>query len=71
MIIPQYAAILILINTMAGNERPAILELSIAFPAIAIAAVIFRFEARRIKRYKLQAEDGTIVVAPPILWIIR
>ena len=39
------------------------LGLGIAFPIIATASVIFRFETRRIKRLKLEADDWTILIA--------
>ena len=48
---------------MGANDKPIFLGLSIAFPIIAIASVIFRFEARRIKRLKLGADDWTILAA--------
>ena len=48
---------------MAYEDEAAILGLSIAFPIIAIASVIFRFEARRIKRLKIGADDWTVLAA--------
>ena len=48
---------------MAHYDNSVMLGLSIAFPIIATASVIFRFEARRIKRLKLEADDWTILVA--------
>ena len=48
---------------MAHNDKQVMLGLSIAFPIVAIASVIFRFEARRIKRLKLGADDYTILAA--------
>lgn len=48
---------------MARDNKPVILGLSIAFPLIAIASVILRFEARRIKRLKPGADDWTILAA--------
>ena len=51
------------IFTMAGDHRPTILGLSIVFPIIAIASVFLRFEARRINRVKLGADDWTILAA--------
>ncbi|MCJ1369980.1 hypothetical protein MMC20_001192 [Loxospora ochrophaea] len=48
---------------MARDLRPTILGLSIAFPIIAIISVVLRFEARRIKRLKLGADDWTILAA--------
>lgn len=48
---------------MAHYDDSVILELSIIFPIIAIASVIFRFEARRIKRLKLEADDWTVLAA--------
>ena len=47
---------------MADDQRLTILILSIVFPIIAFVAVILRFEARRIKRLRLEADDWTIVV---------
>ena len=48
---------------MAHYDNSVILEFSIIFPIIAIASVIFRFEARRIKRLKLEADDWTVLAA--------
>ena len=48
---------------MQGDQRPTILGLSIAFPFVSIIAVLLRFEARRIKRVKLEGDDWTILVA--------
>ena len=48
---------------MGVNDGAVFLGLGIAFPIIAIASVIFRFEARRIKRLKLGADDWTILAA--------
>ena len=48
---------------MAHYNDSVILGLGIAFPIIATASVIFRFEARRIKRLKLEADDWTILAA--------
>lgn len=48
---------------MAYDDNATILGLSIAFPIIAIGSVIFRFEARRIKRLRLEADDWTILAA--------
>ena len=48
---------------MAHYDNSFMLGLSIAFPIIATASVIFRFEARRIKRLKLEADDWTVLVA--------
>lgn len=45
----------------------AILGLSIAFPIVAIASVVFRFEARRLKRLRPEADDWTILAALVIL----
>ena len=52
-----------LLFIMPSDDRPLILGLSIAFPIIAITAVILRFEARRINRLKLGADDWTILAA--------
>lgn len=46
-----------------GDQRPTILALSIAFPIISVLAVILRFEARRVKRVHLGADDWTILAA--------
>ena len=48
---------------MKGDQRPAILGLSIAFPILSILAVHLRFKARKITRAKLGADDWTIAVA--------
>lgn len=48
---------------MAHHDDSALLGLSIALPIIATASVIFRFEARRIKRLKLEADDWTVLAA--------
>lgn len=48
---------------MAYDDNAAILGLSISCPIIAIASVIFRFEARRIKRLRPEADDWTILAA--------
>ena len=48
---------------MAHYDDSVIFELSIIFSIIAIASVIFRFEARRIKRLKLEADDWTVLAA--------
>ena len=48
---------------MAHYVNSVIIELSIIFSIIAIASVIFRFEARRIKRLKLGADDWTVLAA--------
>lgn len=50
-------------ESMAYDDNAAILGMSIAFPIIAIASVIFRFEARRIKRLRPEADDWTILAA--------
>ena len=46
-----------------GDQRPTILALSIVFPILSIAAVAFRFQARRLKRVATGADDWTIVAA--------
>ncbi len=46
-----------------GDQRPTILALSIAFPIISILSVILRFEARRVKRIYIEADDWTILAA--------
>ena len=46
-----------------GDQIPTILALSIAFPTISVLAVILRFEARRVKRVYLGADDWTILAA--------
>ena len=46
-----------------GDQRPTILVLSIVFPLFSILAVAFRFEARRLKRVNLGADDWTILAA--------
>jgi len=46
-----------------GDQRPTILALSIVFPILSILSVIFRFEARRVKRVYLGADDWTILGA--------
>ena len=46
-----------------GNEQSTILALNIAFPIVSTLAVILRFEARRVKRIHLGADDWTILVA--------
>ena len=46
-----------------GDQRPTILILSIVFPIISIASMLMRFEARRVKRVSLGADDWTILVA--------
>ena len=48
---------------MAHHDDSVVLGLSIALPIIATASVIFRFEARRIKRLKLEADDWTVLAA--------
>ena len=48
---------------MASNDASVIIGLSISFPILAIVSVIFRFEARRIKRLQLAADDWTILAA--------
>ncbi|CAO1604327.1 hypothetical protein XANCAGTX0491_007886 [Xanthoria calcicola] len=48
---------------ISGDQRPTILGLSIAFPIIATLAVALRFQARRIKRAPLGADDWTILAA--------
>ena len=50
-------------ETMAYNAKSVSLGLSISFLVAAIASVIFRFEARRLKRLRLRADDWTILVA--------
>ena len=50
-------------DTMPYNQKPLILGLSIAFPVVATAAVILRFEARRVKRLRFGADDWTILAA--------
>jgi len=46
-----------------GDQRPTILALSIAFPIISILSVLLRFEARRVKRVYIGADDWTILAA--------
>ena len=48
---------------MAHNDDSVMLGLGIAFAIIATASVIFRFEARRIRRLKLEADDWTLLAA--------
>ncbi|KAI9787990.1 MAG: hypothetical protein M1816_007294 [Peltula sp. TS41687] len=48
---------------MAQDDKPLIFGLCIAFPIIAITSVILRFQARRIQRVKLGADDWTILAA--------
>ena len=48
---------------MKGDQRPTILGLSIAFPIVSIIAILLRFEARRVNRVKLGADDWTILIA--------
>ena len=48
---------------MALDVKTIILAVCIVFPITSIAAVIFRFEARRIKRLRLEADDWTILIA--------
>lgn len=46
-----------------GDQRPTVLALSIALPIISVLAVILRFEARRVKRVYLGADDLAILAA--------
>ncbi len=46
-----------------GDQRPTILALGITLPIISILSVILRFEARRVKRVYLGADDWTILAA--------
>ncbi|KAJ8066897.1 hypothetical protein OCU04_004282 [Sclerotinia nivalis] len=48
---------------MAETQQPTIWGLGIAFTIIAIAAVVLRFQARRIKAQKLEIDDWTILAA--------
>ena len=48
---------------MPHYDDSVLLGLTIAFPIIATASVIFRFEARRIKRLKLEADDWLVLAA--------
>ena len=48
---------------MAQDGQTVILALSIAFPLLALASVILRFESRRIKHLKLEADDWTVLTA--------
>ena len=48
---------------MKGDQRPAILGVSIALPIISILAVLLRIESRRVKRIQLGADDWTIIGA--------
>ncbi|KAF7870565.1 hypothetical protein EAF04_004309 [Stromatinia cepivora] len=48
---------------MAQTQQPTIWGLGIAFSIIAIAAVVLRFQARRIKAQKLEIDDWTILAA--------
>lgn len=48
---------------MVNDQRPTIYSLGIIFPVIAIGAVVLRFQARKIKRQPLKADDWTILVA--------
>lgn len=48
---------------MADTQQPTIWGLGIAFPIIAIIAVVLRFQVRRIKGQKLGSDDWTIVIA--------
>ena len=50
-------------ETMAYSAMSVSLGLSISFIVTAIASVIFRFEARRLKHLRLRADDWTILVA--------
>lgn len=53
---------------MVQGEQLTIWGLDIAFPIIAILAVVLRFQARRIKRQKLGSDDWTIVAA--LVWFL-
>ena len=48
---------------MPNHDNSVVLGLGIAFPVIATASVVFRFETRRIKRLKLEADDWTVLAA--------
>lgn len=48
---------------MAHDDDPVMLALGIIFPIISITSVILRFEARRLRRLKLEADDWTILAA--------
>ncbi|KAI1413680.1 hypothetical protein F5Y13DRAFT_189115 [Hypoxylon sp. FL1857] len=48
---------------MVQSQQPTIWGLGIAFSIVAIVAVGLRFQARRIKGQKFEADDWTIVIA--------
>ena len=48
---------------MAHDDDPVMLALGIIFPIISITSVILRFEARRLRRLRLEADDWTILAA--------
>ena len=52
---------------MAGDQKQIFLALGITFPVVATLAVAFRFQARKMKRLRYEADDWTILVALVIL----
>lgn len=48
---------------MVESRQSTIWGLGIAFPILAIIAVVLRFQVRRIKGQKLESDDWTILAA--------
>lgn len=46
-----------------SDLRPTIMGLGISMPLLAVIAVFLRYEARRVKKVELGADDYTIFIA--------